>query len=74
MQTTLLILLICAAIDLLACGLLLNVVWVVHRRMRKEAALAGESVPSAAGEFGCLIAFVVLGLGVIYGVGWLLLR
>jgi uncharacterized membrane protein len=74
MQIALLILLLCAALDLIACGLLLAVVWVEHRRVRKEAALVGEIVPSAAGQFGCLIAFGLVGLIAIYGVGWLLLR
>jgi hypothetical protein len=74
MQTALSIMLACAAFDLVACGLLLAVVWVEHRRVRREAALVGETVPSAAGQFGCLIAFGLVGLVVIYGVGWLLLR
>jgi uncharacterized membrane protein len=74
MKTALLILLICAALDLIACGMLLAVVWVEHRRVRREAATVGEMLPSAAGQFGCLIAFGLLGLAVIYGVGWFLLR
>ncbi len=74
MQSALLILLLCAATDLIACGLLLIVVWVEHRRVRKEAAIVGESVPSAAGQFGCLIAFGLISLVVIYGAVWLLLR
>lgn len=74
MQSALLILLVCAALDLIACGLLLAVVWVEHRRVRKEAAMVGESVPSAAGQFGCLIAFGLIGLAGLYGTGWLLLR
>jgi uncharacterized membrane protein len=74
MQTALLVLLVCAAIDLIACGLLLAVVWVEHRRVRREAALAGEGVPSASGDFGCLIVMGLLGLVTIYGVGWFLLR
>jgi hypothetical protein len=74
MQTALLILLVCAAMDLIAFVLLLAVVWVEHRRMRKEAALAGETIPSAAGQFGCLIALGLLGLVLIYGVGWIVLQ
>jgi hypothetical protein len=74
MQSALLILLICAAIDIVGCGLLLAVVWVEHRRMRKEAATLGETVPSAAGEFGCLFAFGLAGLFFLYGTAWLFLR
>jgi hypothetical protein len=74
MQSALLILLVCAAADLIACGLLLAVVWVEHRRVRREAATLGESVPSAVGQFGCLFAFGLIGLVVIYGAVWLLLH
>ena len=74
MQTTLLILLLCAAVDIIACGLLLAVVWVAHRRLIKEAATTGEQLPSVAGQFGCLIAFGLIGLVVIYGAVWLLLQ
>jgi hypothetical protein len=42
--------------------------------VRREAAMVGETVPSAAGQFGCLLAFGVVGLVVIYGAGWLLLH
>jgi hypothetical protein len=73
MRSALLILLLCAAADLIACGLLVAVVWVEHRRMRKEAAATGEMIPSAAGQLGCLIAFGLLGLVAIYGAVWLLL-
>jgi hypothetical protein len=74
MQSALLILLVCAAADLIACGLLLVVVWVEHRRVRREAATLGESVPSAAKQFDCLFAFGLIGLVVIYGAVWLLLQ
>jgi hypothetical protein len=74
MEIALLILLICAALDIIACGLLLAVVWVEHRRVRKEAAAVGEVLPSAAGQFGCLIALGLGGLVVLYGTGWWLLR
>jgi uncharacterized membrane protein len=74
MQTALVVLLICAAIDLILCAILLAVVWVEHRRQQKRAAAAGEPVKSAAGQFGCLIAFGVVGFVVLYGTAWLLLR
>jgi hypothetical protein len=74
MQTALLILLVCAALDLIACGLLLAIAWTAYRRMRIEAAAVGEAMPSAAGQFGCLIGFALAGLVAIYGAAWLLLR
>jgi hypothetical protein len=74
METALLILLTFGVLDLIACGLLLAFVWVEHRRVRKEAAGVGENLPSAAGQFGCLIVFGLIGLAVLYGTGWLLLR
>ena len=74
MRTALVILLVCAALDLILCALLLAVVWVEHRRQQKRAAEAGEPVKSAAGQFGCLIAFGIGGFVVLYGAAWLLLR
>jgi hypothetical protein len=74
MRTALLVLLVCAAVDLVACAVLLAVVWAEHRRVRREAAATGEVVPSAAGQFGCLIAAGLVGLAVVYGGAWLLLR
>lgn len=56
MQTALLVLIVCAAADLVACILLFAFVWVEHRRVRSEAAAAGETVPSAARQLGCLLA------------------
>jgi hypothetical protein len=73
MQTALLILLVCAAADLIACSLLLVLVWFQHQGLRKEAARSGEKLPSAAGQFGCLLAFGLAGLVLIYGIGWFLL-
>jgi hypothetical protein len=66
--------LICAAIDLVLCTLVLGVVWFEHRRQRKQAAALGASLPSAAGQFGCLIAFAVIGFLGVYGAAWYLLR
>ncbi len=70
----LLIVLVCAAADILVCGLLLAVVWLEHRRLRSAAARLGESLPSANGQFGCLIALGLIGLGAVYGAIWLLLE
>ena len=74
MRVALVILLAGASLDLLACAGLLAFVWVEHRRVRREAAAAGEHVPSAAGQFGCLIALGLAGFVVLYGAAWLLLR
>lgn len=72
MGLTLMVLLVCSAIDLLACAVLFAFVWVEHRRVRREAAANGETVPSAAGQFGCLIAFGALGFSLLIGALWLL--
>ncbi|MCE9566160.1 MAG: hypothetical protein K8U57_29410 [Planctomycetes bacterium] len=74
MRAALLVLLVCAAADLVVCAVLLAFVWVEHRRVRREAAAAGEVVPAASGQFGCLIAFGVVGFVLLYGAAWLLLR
>jgi hypothetical protein len=73
-STAVLVLIICAAIDLLALGALLAVVWVLHRRVRKEAAARGEVVRSAAGQFGCLLAAGLIGFVLLYGIAYLLLK
>jgi hypothetical protein len=73
-RTGLLVLLICAAIDLAFCSILLALVWVEHRRQRRKAAASGQPMSSAAGQFGCLAAGAVIGFVVLYGTGWLLLR
>jgi hypothetical protein len=73
MRTALVVLLVCAATDLILCGALLAFVWAEHRRQRRRAAEAGQPLPSAAGQFGCLIAFGVVGFVVLYGTAWLLL-
>lgn len=72
-RAALFILIVCVTVDLLACAVLLAFVWVEHRRIRSEAATTGEVVPSAAGQFGCLIAFGLVGFVLLYGVAWLLL-
>jgi hypothetical protein len=72
-RTVLFVLLVCAAADLLACAVLVAVVWAEYRRVRREAAAAGTPVPSAAGSFGCLLLFGLLGIGLLYGSAWLLL-
>jgi hypothetical protein len=74
MKTALFTLIVCAALDVVGCGLVLVVVCAEHRRVRREAALSGETVPSASGQFGCLVALGLLGLAILYGSGWLLLR
>jgi hypothetical protein len=73
-RVALVILLVCAAADLVACAVLLAFVWAEHRRVRREAAATGEPTPSAAGQLGCLFAFAVIGLVGVYGTAWLLLR
>jgi hypothetical protein len=73
-RTGLLVLLVCAAIDLAFCTILLAFVWVEHHRQRRQAIANGQPMSSAAGQFGCLAAGAVIGFVVLYGVGWLLLR
>jgi hypothetical protein len=74
MRTALVVLIVLAAVDLLACGLLLAVVWIAHRRIRMAAAAAGQPIPSAAGQFAFLGILGVLGGALLYGCLWLLLR
>lgn len=73
MRVALFVLIVCVVADLVACAVLLGFVWVEHRRIRREAALTGEVIPSAAGQFGCIIAFGCLGFVLLYGAAWLLL-
>jgi hypothetical protein len=73
-STAVLVLIVCAAIDLAALGALFAVVWVLYRRMRKGAAAQGEALPSAAGQFGCFFAAGLIGFGFLYGIAYLLLR
>ncbi len=67
------VLVVFGAFDLLACAALLAVAWAEHRRVRREAAVTGEVVPSAAGQFGCLAALGLAGFALLYGAAWLLL-
>ena len=61
MSAAVLVLIVCAALDLIALGSVLAVVWVLHRRMRREAAARGEVIPSATGQFGCLAVVGLVG-------------
>jgi hypothetical protein len=72
MEIALMILMALAAADLFTTIILLAVVSLEYRRLRKAARAAGEPMPSAAGQLGCLFAFAVLGLVVIYVTAWLL--
>lgn len=74
MRTALVILLICAAIDLILCAILLGFVAIEYRRQKQRAADAGEPLQNARGEFGCLIAFTALGFVALYGAARFLLR
>lgn len=74
MFIALLVALVCAAIDLLACLGLLAVVWLEHRRVRKEAAASGQPIASAAATFGCLVTGALLGFGLVTGTAWFLLK
>ena len=73
MRTGLAVLLVCAAIDLIFCSILLVLVWLEHCRQRRKAAASGQPISSAAGQFGCLAAGAAVGFVVLYGVAWLLL-
>lgn len=74
MQTVLVILMLLAAADLFTSVLLLSVVWIEHRRVRREAAAAGEVVPSANRQIGCLVGFCFLGVVVLTLSAWLLIE
>lgn len=74
MGVALLVLLVCAAADVTALVVLLGLVWAEHRRIRREAAAAGERVPPAAGTLGCLLSLGFLAVASLYGIGWSLLR
>ncbi len=73
MEIALLIVLVCAAADLIVCAALLALVWVVHRRVRRDAAAAGETIPSAGGQIGCLLVAALLGLAMLFATAWFLL-
>ena len=72
MEIALFILMALAAADLFTTVILLAVVSLEYRRLRKEARAAGEPMPSAAGQLGCLFALALLGLAVLYGTAWFL--
>ena len=72
MEIALFILMALAAADLFTTVILLTVVAFEYRRLRKEARAAGQPMPSAAGQFGCLFAFAAAGLIGLYGTAWLL--
>ncbi|AMV28989.1 hypothetical protein VT84_31635 [Gemmata sp. SH-PL17] len=67
MRTAFLVLLGCAALDLIAIVVLLSIVWVLHRQMRKEAAARGEVIVSAASQFGYVFAGLMLLLALCCG-------
>lgn len=61
------ILLVLAAADLIACGILLAIVWAEHRRMRNVARANDEPVPRpATGQFLFLGLAVALGIALLY--------
>ncbi|MDB5308791.1 MAG: hypothetical protein JWO38_2993 [Gemmataceae bacterium] len=75
MHTAVVTLVALAALDLIGCGVLLAVVWVVYRRQRRFAAGAGEPVPPpATGQFVFLGVLGLVGLVGLYGLAWLLLN
>lgn len=74
MRTALIVLLVCALVDLVFCVCALVLVWLQYRMMRRAAAAAGEDIPSAAGQFGCLIAAGAGGFALLYGAVWFLVR
>jgi uncharacterized membrane protein len=74
MRTALVVVAGLAALDLLACGLLLALAWAEHARLRRRARRAGEPVPPAAtGQFLFLAALGLAGGAALYGTLWLLL-
>jgi hypothetical protein len=75
MRTVVLVLAGLAALDLVACGLLLAVVWAEHFRQRRIAAGRREPVPRpATGQFLFLIGLALAGVMVLYGTLMLLLN
>jgi hypothetical protein len=73
MGIALVVLAVLAAADLVAAVVLLGVVWAEHRRVRREAAAAGEAVPPANKQLGCLLFFCLLGIVGLYLSVWLLI-
>jgi uncharacterized membrane protein len=67
MRPVIVALLLFAIADLVACGLLLLVVWVEYRRQRRQAEEAGQPVPKAAtGQFLLLGAIALVGIVALY--------
>ena len=67
MSTLVTVLIILAAVDLIACGALLAVVWAAHRRQRRRAREAGEPVPPpATGQFLFLALLGTIGIVALY--------
>jgi hypothetical protein len=73
MDIALVVLMTLAAADLLGGMVLRAVVWLEHRRVRREAAAAGEVVPPAHRQLGCLFAACLLGAVGLYLSVWLLI-
>jgi hypothetical protein len=73
MEIVLFVLIALAAADLFTSVLLLSIVWIEHRRMRREAAATGETIPSANRQIGCLLGFCFAGVVVLYFCAWLLI-
>jgi len=74
MRVALILVIVCGVFDLVACGVVLALVWIEHRKVRRDAATTGEVLPAATGQFGCLIAVGLLGFMLLYGAAWFLLR
>ena len=72
MRIVLVVILVSIAVDLLACAGLIVLVWLEHRRVRREAAAAGEAISSAVGQLGCLLAFLLFGMVVLSVLAWFL--
>lgn len=75
MQVALLIVAFLASVDLLVCGVVLVVAWGEYRRIRRTAIAAGHpDLPPATREFLMLAVLGLVGVGVLYGSIWLLIR
>ncbi len=73
MKIALFVLLAIAAADLFTSVLLLSIVWIEYRRVRREAVAAGEALPPASRELGCLLGCSFLGVVVLIICAWLLI-
>jgi hypothetical protein len=72
MRIVLVVILVSIAVDLLASAGLIVLVWLEHRRVRREAAVSGEAISSAGGQLGCLLACLLFGLVIFSVLAWLL--